>query len=494
MRTTNRPVTTAALALSIFMAALEATVVSTAMPTVISDLGGIQRYAWVFTAYMVASTVTVPVYGKLADLYGRKPVMLFGIALFLVGSIASGLSPSMDALIAFRLLQGLGAGSMQPIALTIIGDLYDLKERARIQGVFGAVWGIAGFIGPLSGGLIVKHLSWHWVFFINVPFGALAALLLISQFHEQVQRKESAGSFDVLGSITLTAGVVLLLLGVQMHENRWLPLTLAALVLAAFISIERSARQPLFPLRMFTVRSIAISSAAGALFSASMFGATTYVPLFVQGVLGGTPTAAGGMITPMIVAWPVCSTVAGWLLARVGFRPLIVGGLFLAAAANLGMALFLHSGAQLVVAQVAMGFFGAGLGFAASALLIAVQTSVGWDMRGVATASNMFFRTIGGSLGIGLMGSVLVSRLTQDPSIPMSAANALLGPERGRSLDPETLRVLSGALEGGLRINFWLMFAFAACAFLTGLFFPKIGRAEKASGPGAAVAEPVIPH
>src|SRR4051812_842940 len=189
MRKTHRPLTTVALALSLFMAALEMTVVSTAMPTVVSDLGGIQHYAWVFTAYMLASTITVPIFGKLADLYGRKPVLLFGISLFLVGSVASGFSPTMMWLIAFRTVQGLGAGAMQPIALTVVGDIYSLEERARVQGVFSAVWGIAGLVGPLAGGVIVKLLSWHWVFFINVPVGLGAMGLLLAAFQEKVERK-----------------------------------------------------------------------------------------------------------------------------------------------------------------------------------------------------------------------------------------------------------------------------------------------------------------
>ncbi|MFL5347804.1 MAG: MDR family MFS transporter [Hyalangium sp.] len=479
MRQTHRPLTTVALALSLFMAALEMTVVSTAMPTVVSDLGGIQHYAWVFTAYMLASTITVPIFGKLADLYGRKPVLLFGIGLFLVGSVASGLSPSMEWLIAFRTLQGLGAGAMQPITLTVIGDIYNLEERANVQGVFSGVWGLSGLLGPLAGGLIVKWLSWHWVFYINVPVGLGAAVLLVTFFHERIEKRRP--SLDIGGAVLLSLGVVALLLGAQGEGNPVVPLMLAAVLLVAFVLVERKVKEPLMPPAIFARPAIAIASVCSALFAAAMFGATTYVPLFVQGVLGGTPTQAGGMITPMLVGWPVCSLISGRLIVKVGFRPLILGGLGLAAVSNVVMALVLKPGAPLLLPEVAMGLFGCGLGFTATALLIAVQTSVGWELRGVVTASNMFFRTIGGAIGVGVMGGVLVARLTADPRVPVSAANELLGPEHGRGLAEAVLRQLSGSLAQGLAINFWIMAATSVLAFGFSLFFPRVMPAASPS-------------
>ncbi|EYF00528.1 drug resistance transporter, EmrB/QacA family [Chondromyces apiculatus DSM 436] len=475
------------------MAALEMTVVSTAMPRIVSDLGGIQNYAWVFTAYMLSSTITVPIYGKLSDLHGRKPVLLFGIGLFLVGSMACGVSSSMEMLIAFRALQGLGAGAMQPMAVTVIGDLYTPAERARVQGVFSAVWGIAGLLGPLTGGLLVKYLSWHWVFFINLPVGLGAAAVLFTSFHENVQRKPQR--LDIVGALLLSAGVVALLFGVQGTGKGMVWLPVALLLLVAFVFVERRVSDPLLPMSLFKIPSIAISASAGALVSAAMFGATTYVPLYVQGVLGGSPTLAGGIITPMIVGWPLSSLAAGRLLLRVGYRPIIVGGFGLSVVGSVLMALLLRPGTSMLVPQIGMGLFGIGMGFSSTATMVAVQTSVGWELRGVATANTMFFRTIGGALGVGVMGGVLALQLLRDPSIPVSAANELLGPEHGRSLPPEMLRTLSGALETGLTTNFWIISAFAAVAFLASLFFPRTERvlAATTSAPPTTSTTPTPP-
>src|SRR5213595_1637377 len=228
------------------MAAMEMTVVSTAMPTVVGDLGGIHFYSWVFTAYLLTSTVTVPLYGKLADLYGRKPVLLGGIAVFLAGSMASGLAGSIGSLIAFRALQGLGAGAMQPTTLTIVGDIYNLEERSRMQGVFGAVWGVAGLIGPLLGGIIVHYLSWRWVFFINVPAGIAAAVILVMALHEQVEHRRH--SLDWAGAGLLTLGLVALLVGSQGGRASAAGLPLAAVLLVVFCLVERRAKEPILPL------------------------------------------------------------------------------------------------------------------------------------------------------------------------------------------------------------------------------------------------------
>jgi EmrB/QacA subfamily drug resistance transporter len=469
---TNRPLTVISLLLSLSMAAMEMTVVSTAMPTVVGDLGGIHYYSWVFTAYLLTSTVTVPLYGKLADLYGRKPVLLAGIGVFLVGSMASGLAPSIGALIAFRALQGLGAGAMQPTTLTIVGDIYNLEERSRMQGVFGAVWGVAGLIGPLLGGIIVKYLSWRWVFFINVPAGIAAAALLVVALHENVEHRQH--SLDWMGAGLLTLGLTALLFGVHGGRSSSIGLPLAAFCLVLFYFAERRAPEPVLPLDLFRQRVIGVSTAAGALVGAGMIAMVTFVPLYVQGVLGGSPTEAGSAITPMVIGWPISSAISGRLLPRVGFRVLVRSGLVISALAAAALALLLRPDVSLHVPQALSALFGVGLGLANTALLIAVQTSVEWRQRGVATASTMFARTIGGTLAVGVLGAILSAALLRDGSLPPDAADQVLGPAHGAGLDPAVVRSLSVALQAGLGTVFWVIAAISVAAAAASIFFPHL--------------------
>lgn len=491
--TTKRGWTTVAVILCLFMAALEMTVVSTAMPSVVADLGGLSRYSWVFTAYMLAATITVPIYGKLADLYGRKPILQIGLAIFLVGSAASGSAHTLTQLIVFRGLQGLGAGAMQPLAITIAGDIYTLEQRAKVQGWFGSVWAFSALVGPLLGGFIVHVASWRWVFLLNIAPGIASALLLQWALREKVTRQSR--TLDIPGAVSLTAAVLSVLLAAQ-GGARVIPAAVAAVALTAlFIAVERRAKDPLLPLSLFADRSIAISSLAGALFSASMFAATTFLPLYVQAVLGGTPTQGGQLLTPMLVFWPLCSTAGGFLIIRVGFRPLVVGGLGIAAASNLVLALFMGPQTPLWLPMVSMGLFGAGLGFAATALLLAVQTAVGWEMRGVATASNLFFRTIGGTIGVGVLGGVLAAGIDADKAIPATAGAELLGPEHGANLAPEIVRHLSAVLERSLGLGFWIMFGCTLVAFVAGLLFPKVERSAHPPPQGIpAGAEEMMGH
>lgn len=444
--------------MSLFMAAMEVTVVSTAMPTVIADLGGLDLYAWVFTAYVLSSTVTVPIYGKLADLYGRKPIILFGIATFLAGSMASGQAHTMTALIVFRAIQGLGAGAMQPIALTIVGDIFSMAERGRVQGLFGAVWGVAGLSGPMIGGLIVKSLGWRWVFYINVPFGILAAGLLAFALVENIEKRKH--KLDILGAGVLAAGIIALLAPAE-GIAYWLLLALGVALLVVFVFVEGRAATPILPLELFRNRFFAISSFAGALIGGAMVTSTTYIPLFVQVVLGGSPTDAGGAITPMVIGWPIASAIGGRLLMRVGFRPLVVFGFFLAASGACVFAYLAGPEAGLTVPQLTMAAFGAGLGFANTALLIGVQSSVTFERRGVATASTMFFRSIGGALAVGLTGHIL--------------AGAVEGGAHGR-VTPEHLREMATALEAPLGTIFWVTASLAIAAFAASLSIPELNR------------------
>lgn len=474
--TTHRPWTVAALLLALAMAAMEMTVVSTAMPTVVGDLGGAEHYAWVFSAYMLTSTVTVPIYGKLADLYGRKPVMLAAIALFLLGSMASGQARTMTQLIGFRAVQGVGAGGMQPIALTIVGDIFTLEERAKMQGVFGAVWAIAGLVGPLLGGLIVGALSWRWVFYVNVPFGLLSAVIL-SFFHaEKLERHDH--KLDVLGAVVLSGAIVALLLGVDSPFAAIL-LPLCVLLTGAFLFVETRVSEPLVPLRLFAQRTIATSSAIQSFAGGSMVGLVTFAPLYAQGVLGATPTQAGVAIAPMAIAWPIASAFSGRVLTRIGFRPLIRGGAVLITATAVAFAVCIANGAQLGTLRLLSALFGLGMGLSNTSLVIAVQSSVGFSQRGVATASTMFFRNIGGTIGVGVMGAVLARHLTSTGSDSTLVAR-MLGPER-RNLDPNVLRESASGLAHGLVYAAWIIAAFAACSLVSALLFPAISHKSEPS-------------
>ena len=481
---TNRPLTVVALMLAMFMAAMEMTVVSTAMPTAVADLGGISLYSWVFTAYMLTSTVTVPIYGKLADLYGRKPVILFGIVLFLIGSMASGQAHTMTQLIAFRALQGLGAGAMQPIALTIIGDIFTLEQRAKMQGVFGAVWGLAGLIGPLLGGVIVKLLSWRWIFYVNVPFGLLSGAILVFSLRETVELK--ARKLDVMGALVLSIAVIAMLIGAQGFHPIAL-LSAAACALVLFVVVERRAEDPMLPLDLFTTRIMAVASATSALTGGAMIALTTYVPLFVQGVSGGSPTDAGLAIAPMAIGWPIASAISGRMIPRYGFRVFVRLGLLVTTLASLALPLTMGSDVHPWTLRAISATFGVGMGLANTALIIAVQTSVSWKQRGVATASMMFFRTIGSTLAVGAMGGVLAAAFAG--AVSDELANKILGPER-RTIDPGLLRGIAGTLQGGLSTVFWIIAALCVVAFVISLFFPNVPASEASLAPAQEVAPP----
>ena len=492
-------VVTIALMLGMSLASLDTTIVGTALPTIVGKLGGITLYSWVFSVYLLTSTTTVPIYGKLADLFGRKPLFLFGTALFLLGSIASGAAQSMEQLIIFRAIQGLGAGAVLPIVLTIIGDIFALKERARVQGLFSGVWGLSSIVGPALGGLIVDHFSWRWVFYINIPFGLLSALLLIIFFNEHVERKKR--SLDYIGTLTLTSGVVALLFALLQGGTTWawnsLPsvglFALAAVLIALFIFQERRAPEPILPLTLFQNRIIAISSIGGVILGVILFGVSTYVPLFVQGVKGGTATSAGIALGPMLVAWPLASTFSGKIILRYGYRFTAVLGASLAALGVCLVTLFnANTGLPFVVA--AMVVIGLGLGFMSTAFVLAVQNAVPWNLRGVATATTQFTRTMGGSVGVAVMGSILNAQMAlrfmpvfaRYPGVvarlPKSIApsNVLLTPDVRGTLPLDFLHQLQAALAQSLFWVFALMLVLAVIGLATMFLLPG-GRGEQYS-------------
>ncbi len=471
--------------LSMAMAAMEMTIVSTAMPTIVGELGGLPLYAWVAAVYLLTSTVTVPLYGKLADLYGRKPVLLFGIALFLVGSVACALSVTMPALIASRALQGLGAGAMQPIALTVIGDLFDVRERGRIQPWFGAVWGVAGLAGPMVGGLLVKHLSWPWVFWINLPVGLAAMAVLSVALVERVERRRVR--LDIAGAALLSAAVIALLLAVEGVAT--LPLFAVSLVaFAGLVAVERRAAEPLIPLDLFTTRVLGLSNGLAALQGGIMIAVATYVPLFVQAIVRGTPTDAGSAIAPMLVAWPIAAFLAGRVLPRVGYRPLIVMGFALIGLSAVGLPFLSRPDASLTLMQLLSAVMGAGMGLASTALIIVVQSAVPWEKRGVATASSMFSRTIGGTLAVGVLGAALARVVGAEADVsPEVMQGMLVHGGDGAVVTAESAR-LTAALGHGIDTVFLAIAGLGVAGAVVAMFFPAL-RVEPVRAAEVHVAE-----
>ncbi len=490
-------IVTIALMLGMALASLDATIVGTAMPSIVGKLGGITLYSWVFSIYLLTSTTTVPIYGKLADLYGRKPLFLFGATLFLIGSAASGAAQSMEQLIIFRAIQGLGAGAVLPIVLTIIGDIFALEERARIQGLFSGVWGLSSIIGPAVGGIIVDNFSWRWVFFINIPFGLVSMLLLFFFLKENVERKKH--HLDYLGTATLTGSVVALLFALLQGGTTWawnsLPsigLFVASVALfLLFLRTEQRAEEPILPLVLFKNPIITISSIGGVVLGVLMFGITSYVPLFVQGVKGGSATNAGFTLGPLLLAWPIAATISGRIAIRYGYRITAVVGMLLATI-GVAMATLFNAQTSLLFIIVAMVFIGTGLGFASSVFILSVQNAVPWNMRGVATATTQFFRTMGGTVGVAIMGTILnaqmatrfapiyaqfasaASRLPKN----IAPANVLLTPELRASLPLAFLTQLQNALSQSLFWVYGLMFVLALIG-LGVMFLLPGGRADK---------------
>ena len=498
-------IVTIALMLGMFLAALDTTIVGTALPSIVGKLGGITLYSWVFSAYLLTSTTTVPIYGKLADLYGRKPIFLFGSALFLIGSIASGASQSMVQLIIFRAVQGLGAGAVLPIVLTIIGDIFELEERAKLQGLFSGVWGISSVVGPALGGLIVDHFDWRWVFYINIPFGLLSATLLAIYLKENIERKKH--HLDYIGTVTLTAGIVALLFaflqgGTTWAWNSWQIIGLfatAILLIALFLFQERRAEEPILPLTLFNNRIIAVASLGSVVLGVNMFAITTYIPLFVQGVKGGSATDAGIILIPLLLSWPITATFSGRIVIRFGYRITVVLGSFLSAV-GIGMMLFFNAQTSITFIIAAMVLIGSGFGLASTAYTLSVQNAVPWKLRGVVTASSQFFRTIGGTVGIAVLGTILNAQMAQHfapifahfasivARLPknISAANVLLTPQLRATLPTNFLGQLQNALSQSLFWVYALMFALAVLGMIAMCWLPG-GKAEK-----HAYKEPVV--
>ncbi len=476
---TRRPLVLAAVMAAMFMIAIEATIVSTAMPQIAGQLGDLHLYAWVFASFLLTQTATTVVFGKLSDLYGRRPVLLFGIAVFLLGSLLCGFAWSMPSLILFRLVQGVGAGAIQPVSLTVVGDLYPARERGRVQGYLASVWGISSVAGPLVGGLIIGHVSWPWIFWINLPIGVFAAGLFFRFLHEGVERRSR--QIDVLGAALFTAAIAALMIalteaGDSAEAALW-PAVGFVVAAILFVLQERRAADPMLDIRLWMQRPIATANTATLLSGMTVIGLTAFLPMYVQGVLRQSPLIAGLTLTLMVLGWPIGATTAARSFVRFGLRPvLLVGAILL----PLGATAFVALGPDTspIVAACGSVVMGLGMGFLSTAAIVIIQDSVTWAQRGAATASNIFARNLGSTLGATALGAVLNYRLAHPSDGPAVSSDAL----RRLLDDPASLGAGGDAIRDGLQHalhgTFLTVFAVASLTLVLSLLVPRVAISD----------------
>lgn len=464
-----------ALMVSTGLIAIDATILATAVPSIVRDVGGFAQFPWLFSVYLLAQAVSVSVYAKLADTVGRKPIILLGIGLFLVGSVLCGLAWSMPALIAFRAVQGLGAGAVAPIAITIAGDIYTVAERATAQGYIASVWAMSSVVGPTLGGVFAQLGLWRWIFLVNVPLCLLAAGLIMRNFHETVERRKH--HVDYSGALLLTSGMTLAILGVLEGGQAWAwssPTSIAvfasgAALLGAFVLVERRAAEPILPPWVLRRRLLATTTALALGVGVILIGLTSYVPTYLQGALGVPPIVAGLALAALTIGWPIAATLSGRLFyMRFGFRPTVLIGLGLTVLGTGSLALLAHRPSVAVVAATCF-VTGLGMGLVASPSLIAAQASVAWHERGVATGANMFARSIGSAVGAAILGAV---------------ANGVIAASGRDATDPVA------ATESGAAVFLAVLVA-AVLTVVAGLLMPKVDAAVGQEREEPVAAEPL---
>ncbi|MFO1158254.1 MAG: MDR family MFS transporter [Reyranellaceae bacterium] len=436
-----------------FMTAVETTIVSTAMPTIVADLGDFHLFSWVFAAYLLTQAVTVPIYGRLADLYGRRRVFFTGASIFLIGSALCGFAPGMLALIGFRALQGIGAGAVQPIAYTIVGDIYTPAERARVQGYLSGVFGFSAIVGPSLGAFLVEHVDWSIVFWINLPIGAVA-IAMLAMFYREAPHPPPP-RIDYLAPLLLMLGGGALFMALIQGGRLILPVLLGCVALAvaaltALIYRERNAEAPMLPTRLWRNRIVALGGSGNGAIGIVMLSITAFVPLYVQGVMGRSATATGAILGTMSISWALSSVVAGRIMVHTGYRmTAMIGGAALAAGSVVLVALNPAQGLPWVGAGTML--VGIGMGFCNTTYLVAIQAAVELRQRGATTSAHMFSRLVGQSVGAALFGALVNLSLVHVAPRTSEAASSLMDPVLRRGLAANELVALTEAMAAGLK-------------------------------------------
>ncbi|MDX6409194.1 MAG: hypothetical protein QOE13_2265 [Gaiellaceae bacterium] len=490
-----------ALILVFLLASLDQTIVSTALPTIVGELGGLQHLSWVVTAYLLTSTVSGPLYGKFGDLYGRKVVLQTAIVIFLAGSVLCGLSQNMAELIGFRALQGLGAGGLIVTAIAVIGDLIPPRDRGRYQGIFGAVFGVSTIIGPLLGGFFVDNLSWRWIFYINLPLGAVAFSVIGAAFRVRPAHKQH--KVDYLGAALLAGGLSAIVLFTSLGGSTWswgssqiiALMVIGVAAIAGFVLVEARVPEPLLPLSLFRNRTFAVTSAVGFIVGLSLFGAVTYLPLYLQIVKGLSPTKSGLQLTPMMLGLLVTSVISGQLISRWGrYRIFPIAGTAVVAVAMVLLSR-LGTGTSIWVAALDMVVLGLGLGMVMQVLVLAVQNAVDYKHLGVATSGSTMFRSIGGSIGVSVFGAIFTSRLHTELAHrlpPGARLPATTSPATIHALPPGLRDAYAQALTAALSPIFFVAAVISSVAFVLALLLPDVPlrHTSTAEGIGEAFAAP----
>ncbi|MGR6897309.1 MDR family MFS transporter [Rummeliibacillus sp. BSL5] len=469
----------AAVLLATALAAIEGTIVSTAIPSITSDLSGAELISWIYSAYLLTSAIAAIIFGKLADLFGRKRMIMIGISIFLLGSLLCGIATSMEMLIIFRAIQGIGAGSILPITLTIVGELFETeKKRAKGQGYISMVWGVAGVVGPLIGGFIVDQLTWHFIFLLNIPFG-LGAIFLIAKYYEE-ERVIVKRSIDYAGAFLFSVGMVSLLYALITGSNtqEWLTVKqiimyiLALLFLGLFIAVERRASEPIIPLSLFKNKKLNIVNGLTLFCFGIVISLSAYLPVYAQAVLGKNATAAGLMLTPLSVMWTVGAIIAGNLIGRITSKTNIMTGTVFLLIATF-MLMFFSSTTQPLFVYLSTGLLGLGMGFIAPMLIITVQASVKKEQFGIGIGLNSFTNTFSQSIGAAVFG-VLFNTATSSKLADMHASHINLnGTFDTKLFSPEQIESIINIIAGGIHSVYTGAFIFAIIGFIFSIFIAK---------------------